>query len=255
VHLARLFAGRRRRLAVARGDRRRFSGCRRRAAGRALHLPSPPSRTATPPARCPSRGRTTRHTHDRGPRDTDDPAHARPDPWVHHDPDRLRAEPGHRVGGAALGLADLSRAGRRRLPGDHQGVQPRPRGDRRDLRSPRGDGGTDEALAGASKRGGGYAYVAATVYERLRQAYEESARKRLDRLRRKAVAAGVRASALLRDSASAPEEIVRVARAKRIDIIVMGTHGRGGIAKMFLGSVAERVVRTATRPVLTVRGR
>src|SRR5437870_2682442 len=83
----------------------------------------------------------------------------------------------------------------------------------------------------------------------------ESARKRLDRLRRKAVAAGVRASALLRDSASAPEEIVRVARAKRIDIIVMGTHGRGGIAKMFLGSVAERVVRTATRPVLTVRGR
>jgi len=36
---------------------------------------------------------------------------------------------------------------------------------------------------------------------------------------------------------------------------VMGTHGRGGIAKMFLGSVAERVVRTATRPVLTVRGR
>ena len=98
-------------------------------------------------------------------------------------------------------------------------------------------------------------YVAASVYERLRQAYEESARKRLDRLRRKAVAAGVRASALLRDSASAPEEIVRVARAKRIDIIVMGTHGRGGIAKMFLGSVAERVVRTATRPVLTVRGR
>jgi len=98
-------------------------------------------------------------------------------------------------------------------------------------------------------------YVAASVYERLRQAYDESARKRLDRLRRKAVAAGVRASALLRDSASAPEEIVRVARAKRIDIIVMGTHGRGGIAKMFLGSVAERVVRTATRPVLTVRGR
>src|SRR2546427_10790577 len=42
-----------------------------------------------------------------------------------------------------------------RLPGDHQSVQPRPRGDRRDLRSPRGDGGTDEALAGASKRGGG----------------------------------------------------------------------------------------------------
>jgi universal stress protein A len=98
-------------------------------------------------------------------------------------------------------------------------------------------------------------YVAATVYERLRLAQEQSARKRLDRLRRKAAAAGVRASALLRDSSSPPAEIVRVARAQRVDIIVMGTHGRGGFAKMFLGSVAERVVRTATRPVLTVRGK
>jgi nucleotide-binding universal stress UspA family protein len=98
-------------------------------------------------------------------------------------------------------------------------------------------------------------YVAATVYERLRLAQEQSARKRLDRLRRKAAAAGVRASALLRDSSSPPAEIVRVARAQRVDIIAMGTHGRGGFAKMFLGSVAERVVRTATRPVLTVRGK
>jgi nucleotide-binding universal stress UspA family protein len=97
-------------------------------------------------------------------------------------------------------------------------------------------------------------YVAPSVYERLRQAHEQSARQRLDRLRLKAATAGVRASAVLRDASSPPEEIVRVARAKRIDIIVMGTHGRGGIAKMFLGSVAERVVRTATRPVLTVRG-
>jgi universal stress protein A len=98
-------------------------------------------------------------------------------------------------------------------------------------------------------------YVAATVYERLRLAQEQSARKRLDRLRRKAAAAGVRASALLRDSSSPPAEIVRVARAQRVDIIAMGTHGRGGFAKMLLGSVAERVVRTATRPVLTVRGK
>src|SRR5439155_1381407 len=67
------------------------------------------------------------------------------------------------VGGAALGLANRSRAGRRRLPGDHQGVQPRPRGDRRDLRSPRGDGGTDEALTGASKRGGGDASAGVRV--------------------------------------------------------------------------------------------
>jgi universal stress protein A len=48
-------------------------------------------------------------------------------------------------------------------------------------------------------------------------------------------------------------EIVRYAREERIDLIVMGTHGRGAIAHMLLGSVAERVVRKAPCPVLTVR--
>ena len=35
----------------------------------------------------------------------------------------------------------------------------------------------------------------------------------------------------------------------------MGTHGRSGLAKLFLGSVAQRVVTRATCPVITVRGR
>jgi nucleotide-binding universal stress UspA family protein len=48
-------------------------------------------------------------------------------------------------------------------------------------------------------------------------------------------------------------EIVRYARAESIDLIVIGTHGRGPIAHMLLGSVAERVVRKAPCPVLTVR--
>jgi nucleotide-binding universal stress UspA family protein len=48
-------------------------------------------------------------------------------------------------------------------------------------------------------------------------------------------------------------EIVRYAKQHDIDLIVMGTHGRGPIAHMFMGSVAERVVRKATCPVLTVR--
>jgi nucleotide-binding universal stress UspA family protein len=48
-------------------------------------------------------------------------------------------------------------------------------------------------------------------------------------------------------------EIVRYAREEHIDLIVMGTHGRGPIAHMLLGSVAERVVRKAPCPVLTVR--
>lgn len=48
-------------------------------------------------------------------------------------------------------------------------------------------------------------------------------------------------------------EIVRYARAHQMDLIVMGTHGRGAVEHMLLGSVAERVVRKAPCPVLTVR--
>ena len=47
-------------------------------------------------------------------------------------------------------------------------------------------------------------------------------------------------------------EIVRYAKEKSIDLIVMGTHGRTGLTHLLLGSVAENVVRTATCPVLTV---
>ena len=46
--------------------------------------------------------------------------------------------------------------------------------------------------------------------------------------------------------------IVGYASEHRIDLIVMGTHGRDAIGHLFMGSVAERVVRTATCPVLTV---
>lgn len=48
-------------------------------------------------------------------------------------------------------------------------------------------------------------------------------------------------------------EIVEYARLEHVDLIVIGTHGRTGIPHLFLGSVAERVVRTAPCPVLTVR--
>jgi len=47
--------------------------------------------------------------------------------------------------------------------------------------------------------------------------------------------------------------IVDAARQHQCDLIVMGTHGRHGMAHLLLGSVAERVVRTAAGPVLVVR--
>ena len=49
------------------------------------------------------------------------------------------------------------------------------------------------------------------------------------------------------------DEIVRYAQDNNIDLIVMGTHGRRAVAHLLVGSVAERVVRTAPCPVLTVR--
>ena len=48
--------------------------------------------------------------------------------------------------------------------------------------------------------------------------------------------------------------IVKAAGDRAVDIIVLGTHGRHGVAHLMLGSVAEHVVRTAPCPVLTVRG-
>jgi nucleotide-binding universal stress UspA family protein len=49
------------------------------------------------------------------------------------------------------------------------------------------------------------------------------------------------------------EEIVKIAGEERVDMIVMGTHGRSGLDRLLLGSVAERVIRLALCPVLTVR--
>jgi len=48
------------------------------------------------------------------------------------------------------------------------------------------------------------------------------------------------------------EEIVKFAESHAIDLIVMGTHGREGVARVLVGSVAETVVRRATCPVLTI---
>src|SRR5262245_53933037 len=49
-----------------------------------------------------------------------------------------------------------------------------------------------------------------------------------------------------------PASIIEYAAGHDIDLIVMGTHGRGGMAHLLLGSVAERVVKTAPYPVLTI---
>ncbi|SDK40809.1 Nucleotide-binding universal stress protein, UspA family [Maridesulfovibrio ferrireducens] len=51
----------------------------------------------------------------------------------------------------------------------------------------------------------------------------------------------------------AAEEILTLAKAEEVDMIIMGTHGRRGIDRILFGSVAEKVVKAAKCPVLTVR--
>ena len=48
-------------------------------------------------------------------------------------------------------------------------------------------------------------------------------------------------------------KIIETAEAEHVDLIVMVTHGRTGLSHLMVGSVAERVVRTAPCPVLTIR--
>lgn len=62
-------------------------------------------------------------------------------------------------------------------------------------------------------------------------------------------------STVVRDTRQGPPflEIVRYAKEKDCDLIVMGTHGRSGLSHVLMGSVAEKVVRKASCPVLTVR--
>lgn len=53
----------------------------------------------------------------------------------------------------------------------------------------------------------------------------------------------------------AAEEILKRAHEENVDVIVMGTHGRKGIDRILFGSVAEKVVKNADMPVLTIRPR
>jgi nucleotide-binding universal stress UspA family protein len=91
-----------------------------------------------------------------------------------------------------------------------------------------------------------------TSIEGITQVLEEEAETAIERVETIAGERGVSVDGrVVRGTPS--KEIVRVAEAATCDLIVMGTHGRGGINRLLLGSVAERVVRSAPIPVLTVR--
>lgn len=91
------------------------------------------------------------------------------------------------------------------------------------------------------------------AYPELQHDIEEAAAKRLDAMLCNEDRAVLNARTMIRVSASPAMAIVDYAREAPIDLIIMGTHGRGTMAHLLMGSVAERVVRLAPCPVLTVR--
>ena len=92
----------------------------------------------------------------------------------------------------------------------------------------------------------------ARVYEEWDQALREGVDRKLRPLVEYARREGAEARALLL-TGFADEAIIEAARQEGADLIVMGTHGRRGAARLFLGSVASRVISTAPCPVMTVR--
>lgn len=100
----------------------------------------------------------------------------------------------------------------------------------------------------------GDGYISPQAYDDMQKAARAQGKKQLDALVEKAKKGGAQAVGVLLEG-TAWDQITRIAKSKHADMIIMGTHGRTGLAKLFLGSVAERVVGTAPCPVMTVRGR
>jgi nucleotide-binding universal stress UspA family protein len=96
-------------------------------------------------------------------------------------------------------------------------------------------------------------YISPKVYEDMVNVTRAYGQKHLATLVRKAKQAGVRVNGLLLEGVP-HERIAQAARSRKADLVVIGTHGRTGLAKLFLGSVASRVLAMAPCPVLTVRG-
>ena len=97
-------------------------------------------------------------------------------------------------------------------------------------------------------------YMSAALYRERQAAARRYGQTHLDQLVTRAKHAGVRARALLLEGSPA-DRVVRAARSRRAHMIVIGTHGRTGLARLMVGSVANGIVSHARCPVLTVRGK
>ena len=100
----------------------------------------------------------------------------------------------------------------------------------------------------------GEEFASGEIYTKLEETSKREAQASLAKLMQRLKKSKVRAQSLL-SRGSAPDEILKAAKSKKAGMIVLGTHGRTGLAKLFLGSVAGKVASSATCPVVTVRGK
>jgi nucleotide-binding universal stress UspA family protein len=100
----------------------------------------------------------------------------------------------------------------------------------------------------------GDGYLSPKMYEDLRASAVAWSRKQLLKLVAKAKQRRVRAKGFILEG-PAHEQIIRFAKSKHADMVIMGTHGRSGFQKLLLGSVAGRVVSGARCPVMTVHSK
>lgn len=96
-------------------------------------------------------------------------------------------------------------------------------------------------------------YVTQETWDLIEGELRAHSGREMDVLVKAAADAGVRAKVKYVNGGVPADEIVRAAEEEKADILALGTHGRTGVTRMLMGSVASRVVATATCPVLTVR--
>ncbi len=92
------------------------------------------------------------------------------------------------------------------------------------------------------------------LYVKLEEITDQNAKASMNKLVEKVESLKVKAKSQLLKGV-AHEQIVNAAESAKVDMIVIGTHGRTGFSKLFMGSVAGRVISTALCPVLTVRAK
>lgn len=88
--------------------------------------------------------------------------------------------------------------------------------------------------------------------EQITRSLEESGQETLRKLEKRGEKEGITVNTIMKEEYDPSGTIIKVAEEQNADVIVIGTHGRSGLERMFLGSTTERVLRQSEIPVLAV---